>query len=137
MNRRAAIRKVVGAAAAALPVLDKVAAGHNSRVYTGPVQSAPIPVGAFQPPPPDIRTSEQVFEDQEQESLKYMMQHLTRKPDQWTRRSVYGVWNHEFEAVLAEARTQGIVVETRQIRGFDSIIGPNGNIVRRLALHTT
>lgn len=135
MNRRTAIRKVVGvgAAAAALPVLDTVASANRNYVYTGETAGM-SPAGiAMQPPPPDTRTPEQVVEDQEREYLNYIMQHLTRQAGPWTRRSAHNVWNHEFEAALAEAHTRGITVETRVIGGFDSIIGPNGNIVRRLA----
>lgn len=137
MNRRAMIRKAVGAGAAvaALPVLQK-ALEANDRVYTGAnsdCTALPSPVGEWQPPPPDLRTPEQVIADQDAEMVQDVLRHLTNEPYAGARRYAYSVWPAEYNGAIAALRTQGVAFTEGQVNGIDYLVGPNGNVVRKLA----
>lgn len=126
MNRRTAIRKAIGigAAVAALPVLEQVSRAHGLEVGQAPPE--------WTPPPPDTRTPEQIIHDQDEEMLQDSLRHLTRDRQTWERRYAYGLWIEEYDRVLARLRAQRIPVTEIKIGGQDCVIGPNGNIVRKL-----
>lgn len=135
MNRRTAIRKAFGfgAAAATLPVLATVTEAAGANTANQPLWSLPTPVEAYQPPPPDTRTPEELFADQEAESVRDTVRHLTSETNPWFRRYMYSVWPHEFNTTRAELRRQQLAFEERTIHGFPCLIGSNGNVVRMIA----
>ncbi len=128
MNRRTAIRKAVGlsAVAAALPVLSAVAKAQENVGY-GACNSAPTACGPYTPPPPDTRTPEEVITEQEKETFDDIVRHLTHEMYPGTRRYAYSVWHNEFVAVR-DALNLPVTI----IKGYDCLVGPNGNVVRRL-----
>lgn len=128
MNRRAAIRKAFGfgAAAAALPLLDKVVTANDNVIMCSPC-GAP----EWTPPPPDTRTPEQVLADQEQELVEDFVRHLTKNLEPWNRRYASTLGQREFKLVEAALIAEHRTVETRVINGALCLIGSNGNVIQQ------
>lgn len=117
---------------AALPVLDAALNASNpvSACNNGYPSTSPCP--EWTPPPPDTRTPEQVLRDQDEEMLQDSLRHLTRHCEPWEKRYAYGLWGEEYARVLTRLHAQRIAVTEVTIDGQACIIGPNGNIVRRI-----
>ena len=136
MDRRTAIRKAFGLSvtAVALPTIAKVMAAEPASVGSSQC-NAPYPTGCpieVAPPPPDTRTPEQVITDQDKEQTEDIIRHLTREPDVWSKRYAYSVWSSEFDRALAACVEQRIAITETTVNGYDVIVGPNGNVVRRI-----
>ena len=132
MNRRTAIRKAIGlgVGAAALPVLSKTLEANDPINMASCMPSGSYPVPP--PPPPDMRTPEQILADQDLETAEDVIRHLTRIPDQWSKRYGYQLWGREFGLAKALLHERQIPITERIIGGSDCLIGPNGNVVRRI-----
>ena len=136
MNRRRAIQKAVGlgVAAVAIPVLAK-AVEANDRVYIGQDcnSAGQTCAPAYTPPPPDMRTPEQVIVEQDTKEVVDVIRHLTHEMYPGQRRYAYSVWSRTFDGVQAELRKQVLPIDLRVIAGVGEVlVGTNGNVARRI-----
>ena len=127
MNRRQAIRKVVGvgAAVAALPVLGQAQGSGNNAACGLPCGSAP----EWKEPPLDLRTPEQIVEDSEEDWAKNILIEASGDYTKY-RHHAYHLPNRIFARVERLLAEQHIPFERRDIAGRPSLI-INGNVYQQ------